>query len=68
MRLTTFTVEFEIGQETRAFLERLVEHRPIQVELGPDTRAMLESVLGRKPDSSSGMVSKLAGLYKDHKT
>ena len=68
MRLTTFTVQFEIGEETRSFLERLVGQSAIQVELGPHTRATLERILGRKSEGSGGMAAKLAGLYKDQKT
>jgi hypothetical protein len=52
IRLATFTVQLEIGPETRALLERLVEKSAIQIELGPKTLAAAREVLTReRPDA-----------------
>jgi hypothetical protein len=42
--LASFTVQFEVGPETRALIERLVG-TPVQLELGPKTRDLLEELL-----------------------
>ena len=48
MGLATFTVQFEIGPETRALLERLVDKSAIQLELGPNTLETVRDVLRRE--------------------
>jgi hypothetical protein len=43
--LATFTVQFELGPETRALLERLVDKSAIRLELGPKTLETVREVL-----------------------
>ena len=38
--MAAFTVQFEIGPETRALIERLVGKAAVQLELGPSTREL----------------------------
>ncbi len=69
MRLTTFTVEFEVGAETRAFLERLAQNTPrVELELGPRTRELLATLAVGKPGASGGALQKLANVYRHART
>ena len=42
LRLATFTVQLEIGPETRALIERLIGEAALEIELGPETREILD--------------------------
>ena len=48
--MAAFTVQLEVGPETRNLIERLVGKTAIQVELGPKTREVLEAALRRVPE------------------
>jgi hypothetical protein len=53
MTLATFTVQLEIGPETRALIERIVEKTSVQIELGPRTLDVVREVLWRERDRSA---------------
>jgi hypothetical protein len=42
--VTLFTVQLEIGPETRALIERVTTNMVVQVELGPKTRKTIEGL------------------------
>lgn len=42
--MTLFTVQLEIGPETRAMIERVAANAVVQLELGPKTRKTLEAL------------------------
>lgn len=42
--LTLFTVQLEIGPETRAMIERVARNMVVQLELGPKTRRTIEGI------------------------
>ena len=46
--MATFTVQLEIGPETRALIERIVDRTSVQIELGPRTLEILREVLKRE--------------------
>ena len=51
--MATFTVQLELGPQTRDLVERLVGKAAIEIELGPKTRDMLEELartLGERSD------------------
>ena len=54
MRLASFTVQFEIGPETRKLIERIVERSAVQLELGPRTLETVRDVLLRERDGTGG--------------
>ena len=63
MKLATFTVQLELGPETRALLDRLAGGASIHIELGPSTRGLIERVFADRPDAASGAKPTLARLY-----
>ena len=54
MRLASFTVQLEIGPETRKLIERIVDRSAIQIELGPRTLEAVRAVLGRERGAADG--------------
>jgi hypothetical protein len=48
------TLQFEVGPETRALIERLAGTVIVQVELGPKTREVIEEFIrkGEKPQAA----------------
>ena len=46
--MATFTVEFEIGPQTRALIERLVGKLAVQIELGPRSLEALREAARRE--------------------
>ena len=50
--VATFTVQLEIGPETRALIERLVGKTALQLELGQQTRELLAELIRaqRRPE------------------
>lgn len=46
--MASFTVQFEIGPETRALIERLVGKTAVQLELGPMTRELVAALVRAK--------------------
>ncbi len=42
--MTLFTVQLEIGPETRAMIERVATSAVLQIELGPKTRKTIEAI------------------------
>jgi hypothetical protein len=47
-----FTVQLEIGPETRAMIERVAANAVMHLELGPKTREMIEALPPK--DSNKG--------------
>ncbi|HEX2288575.1 MAG TPA: hypothetical protein VHH31_07455 [Gaiellaceae bacterium] len=47
-----FTVQLEIGPETRAMIERVAANAVVHLELGPKTREMIEALPPK--DSNTG--------------
>lgn len=64
MKLATFTVQFELGPETRALIERLVGRSGIEIELGPKTRELVRSIPLGGSAPSAGASSLVAGVRR----
>lgn len=45
--MTLFTVQLELGPETRAMIERLAENAVMRLELGPETREAIRDGLSK---------------------
>jgi hypothetical protein len=45
-----FTVDFELGDKTRATLKQIASTTVVRFELGPETRAMIERLAGPRDD------------------
>ena len=43
--MATFTVEVELGRQTRELVERLAEKTAVRIELGPKTLETIRDVL-----------------------
>ena len=43
--MATFTVEVEVGRQTRELIERLAEKTAVQIELGPKTLETIRDVV-----------------------
>jgi hypothetical protein len=59
--VTLFTVQLEIGPETRAMIERVSANAVMHLELGPKTREMIRSFRPRdsnKKDEGEGLLRK----------
>jgi len=56
-----FTINFELGEETRDTLMSIASTSVIRVELGPETRSMIERLASPKEDDDGRGV---AGLMK----
>ena len=52
--MAAFTVQFELGPETRALVERLVGRAAIEIELGPRARELMEHLVPTQRDTGSG--------------
>jgi hypothetical protein len=50
--MAAITLEFEVGPETRALIERLAETVIVQIELGPKTREVIEAFARRDASKS----------------
>ena len=50
--MTLFTVQLELGPETRAMIERVAANAVIHLELGPKTRETIKAVLPVPTDSN----------------
>ena len=58
-----FTINFELGEQTRATLKQIANTSVVRFELGPETRALIERLVrplddGEGPDSE-GAVGRL---------
>ena len=51
--MAVFTVQFELGPETRALIERLVGKTGVQVELGPKTLEVAAELLRERRDETA---------------
>jgi hypothetical protein len=47
--MTLFTVQLELGPETRAMIERVAANTVMQLELGPKTRETIKALLPGEP-------------------
>jgi hypothetical protein len=47
--VTLFTVQLELGPETRSMIERLAKHAAMHLEFGPKTRETLKSLFPKEP-------------------
>ena len=59
--MTLFTVQLEIGPETRAMIERVAANAVMHVELGPKTREMIKALPPKdsnKKDEDEGLLRK----------
>ena len=43
--MAIFTVQFGLGPETRALVERLVERATMRLEVGPETRELIAELI-----------------------
>jgi hypothetical protein len=50
--MAAITLEFEVGPETREFIERLAQTVIVQIELGPKTREVIEAFARRDASKS----------------
>ena len=59
--MTLFTVQLEIGPETRAMIERVAANAVMHLELGPKTREMINALPQKdsnKKDEGEGLLRK----------
>jgi hypothetical protein len=57
--VTLFTVQLELGPETRAMIDKVATNATLHFELGPETREMLRSVLAKdESDGDQGLLRK----------
>ena len=49
--MTLFSVQLELGPETRAMIERVAANAVMHLELGPKTRETIKAVLPVQADS-----------------
>jgi hypothetical protein len=57
--LTLFTVQLELGPETRALIDKVATNGTMHFELGPKTREMLRSVFAKDDsDGDEGLLRK----------
>jgi hypothetical protein len=66
MRLTTITVELELGPQTRALFERGVVAGPLrlELELGPMTRENLGAIAASGREPGRGPTAKLGAALR----
>ena len=57
--MTLFTVQLELGPETRAMIERVAANAVMQLELGPETRETLKAVLPGDSNKKEGVAGVL---------
>ena len=67
--MTLFTVQLELGPETRAMIERVATTAVVQLELGPKTRKTMEAMgiaVGMsKKGKAAGAIEGLLGKGAD---
>lgn len=51
--MATFTVEVEIGRQTRELIERVAARTAVQIELGPKTLEAIRDVFASEPEVES---------------
>ena len=61
--MTLFTVQLELGPETRAMIERVATSAVMHLELGPKTRETIKAVVpvptdSKKKEGVEGLLSK----------
>jgi hypothetical protein len=58
--MTLFTVQLELGPETRAMIERVAANTVMQLELGPKTRETIKALLptDSKKEGGEGLLRK----------
>jgi hypothetical protein len=57
--VTLFTVQLELGPETRAMIDKVATNATLHFELGPETREMLRSVFAKdESDGDQGLLRK----------
>ena len=59
--VTLFTVQLELGPETRAMIERVAANAVMHLELGPETRETIKAAL---PLSDSNKKEGVAGVLR----
>jgi hypothetical protein len=62
--MTLFTVQLELGPETRAMVERVAKTATVGFELGPKTLEALVSVFPNKRDGGEGLLRKGADALR----
>jgi hypothetical protein len=64
--VTLFTVQLELGPETRAMVERLATNTSLHFEFGPKTLATLKSLFPKqdKRDGGEGLLRKGADALR----
>ena len=65
--MTLFSVQLELGPETRAMIERLASNAAIHLEFGPKTRETLKTLLPKEAnrrDSGEGLLRKGADALR----
>lgn len=64
--MTLFTVQLELGPETRAMVEKLATNTRVQFEFGPKTLATLKSLFPKanKRDGGEGLLRKGADALR----
>jgi hypothetical protein len=62
--MTLFTVQLELGPETRAMVERVATTAAVKFELGPNTLETLMSVFPNKRDGGEGLLRKGADALR----
>jgi hypothetical protein len=56
--MTLFTVQLELGPETRAMIERVAANTVMQLELGPKTRETIKALLPTDSKKDEGLLRK----------
>jgi hypothetical protein len=57
--MTLFTVQLELGPETRAMIERVAANTVMQLELGPKTRETIKALLpGESKEGDESLLRK----------
>jgi hypothetical protein len=62
--MTLFTVQLELGPETRAMVERVAKTATVRFEFGPKTLETLMSVFPNKRDGGEGLLRKGADALR----
>lgn len=60
--VTLFTVQLELGPETRAMIERVAANAVMHLELGPETRETIRAAL---PPRDSNRKEGVAGVLRE---
>jgi hypothetical protein len=53
--VTLFTVQLELGPETRALIERLAANAVMHLELGPKTRETIKAIVPKDSKKKEGV-------------